>query len=617
MLFGNSTEPSYAGIRVPRLYSGDDAVLTRQVSPQERYRQYNGASRTEAEQRRLNQVLEDKEKEAEAPRNGKLQGAIQGLGGSLAEIFAQNDQRQPLSLPPVMMGEQIPIIDPRWLPRRENGGPVKKNRPYLVGEDGPEVIVPEDDGTVIPNGRRSVDWDLKEILNTDGKAVKLSNTVTPQEETVTETVTETPEPSTADMLRGQVNDIQRRLAKGATKNPDGTTTYGDKQYRKRNALDVLKSAGLGVLQSLASAPPTNDLGALLGRAIGGGAVGGVMGATMNNADEKMQDRMKLAQILPQYQQAAEVEQRNRDAQYKQAQTLELLGRPAQRIREIEARSKAAIDRLNRNADIRAGIAKPVINEAGYIELEYLNSDASGKRRENELLKGADGQPIFVPGEQGLTWIDPLTKKPMQVRAKQTLMPGATIATGNANRQTEADKANAEKYWRTQDINIQNQMKWMSDIKSLMTQAIAADSGIADDTGTRTEMDAKLNEIKALSNSPLPDTDDPSKAQEDRVKRVNKLVDDYNQLQNQFLTNISKTAAGKAKADQIRGVINSMTKPEVLTYEPYKPTMVTGGVGGRYAGQSFPSPEALQKAFPGKSVADIKAIVEGQGGRFLN
>lgn len=296
MLFGNSTEPSYAGIRVPRLYSGDDAVLTRQVSPQERYRQYNGASRTEAEQRRLDQVLE--EKEAEAPRNGKLQGAIQGLGGSLAEIFAQNDQRQPLSLPPVMMGEQIPIIDPRWLPRRENGGPVKKNRPYLVGEDGPEVIVPEDDGTVIPNGRRSVDWDLKEIL-------------APQEETVTETVTETPEPSTADMLRGQVNDIQRRLAKGATKNPDGTTTYGDKQYRKRNALDVLKSAGLGVLQSLASAPPTNDLGALLGRAIGGGAAGGVMGATMNNADEKMADRMKLAQILPQYQQAYGIERQKK------------------------------------------------------------------------------------------------------------------------------------------------------------------------------------------------------------------------------------------------------------------------------------------------------------------
>jgi hypothetical protein len=37
--------------------------------------------------------------------------------------------------------------------------------------------------------------------------------------------------------------------------------------------------------------------------------------------------------------------------------------------------------------------------------------------------------------------------------------------------------------------------------------------------------------------------------------------------------------------------------------------------GRYAGQSFPSPDALQSAFPGKTVAQIKAIVEGQGGSF--
>ena len=404
MLFGNSTEPSYAGIRVPRLYSGDDAVLTRQVSPQERYRQYagtarerllpvvmdeqipikeryrqyNGASRTEAEQRRLDQVLDDKEEgyidedfsgtKAEK-RKQQFKNTIQGMGSDIAALFARNDQRQPLSLPPVMMGEQIPIIDPRWLPRRENGGPVKKNRPYLVGEDGPEVIVPEDDGTVIPNGRRSVDWDLKEIL-------------APQEETVTETVTEkpveTPEPSTADMLRGQVNDIQRRLAKGATKNPDGTTTYGDKQYRKRNALDVLKSAGLGVLQSLASAPPTNDLGALLGRAIGGGAAGGVMGATMNNADEKMQDRMKLAQILPQYQQAYGIER-----QKKADDDLERLR--ATQIRNYNEDNENA--RWGRNIQERA-LAQQEKNRVSREETSRMTAIAG-------ILKNA---PEFIPGD---------------------------------------------------------------------------------------------------------------------------------------------------------------------------------------------------------------------------
>ena len=35
--------------------------------------------------------------------------------------------------------------------RRAEGGPVEKGKPYLVGEEGPEVVVPKEDGTVIPN----------------------------------------------------------------------------------------------------------------------------------------------------------------------------------------------------------------------------------------------------------------------------------------------------------------------------------------------------------------------------------------------------------------------------------------------------------------------------------
>jgi len=35
---------------------------------------------------------------------------------------------------------------------RANGGPVSANRPYLVGEEGPEMFVPGKSGTIIPNG---------------------------------------------------------------------------------------------------------------------------------------------------------------------------------------------------------------------------------------------------------------------------------------------------------------------------------------------------------------------------------------------------------------------------------------------------------------------------------
>lgn len=37
------------------------------------------------------------------------------------------------------------------LPKRAEGGPIESEKPYVVGEDGPEVIVPDQNGTVIPN----------------------------------------------------------------------------------------------------------------------------------------------------------------------------------------------------------------------------------------------------------------------------------------------------------------------------------------------------------------------------------------------------------------------------------------------------------------------------------
>lgn len=36
---------------------------------------------------------------------------------------------------------------------RKDGGSVKRKTPYLVGEEGPEIIVPDSDGVVIPFSR--------------------------------------------------------------------------------------------------------------------------------------------------------------------------------------------------------------------------------------------------------------------------------------------------------------------------------------------------------------------------------------------------------------------------------------------------------------------------------
>jgi hypothetical protein len=45
-----------------------------------------------------------------------------------------------------------PELDQK-LNARAKGGPVKAGKPYLVGEEGPEIVVPKEDGEVIPNDK--------------------------------------------------------------------------------------------------------------------------------------------------------------------------------------------------------------------------------------------------------------------------------------------------------------------------------------------------------------------------------------------------------------------------------------------------------------------------------
>ncbi|MCX6848000.1 MAG: hypothetical protein NTY98_03685 [Verrucomicrobia bacterium] len=59
---------------------------------------------------------------------------------------------QPLGIGSGGMGGPLKLPDPAKKPlARAKGGPVKAGRPYLVGEEGPEIIVPKQSGHVVPN----------------------------------------------------------------------------------------------------------------------------------------------------------------------------------------------------------------------------------------------------------------------------------------------------------------------------------------------------------------------------------------------------------------------------------------------------------------------------------
>ena len=57
---------------------------------------------------------------------------------------------------------------------RAAGGPVRGGMPYLVGEKGPEYIIPKGDGTVIPNHQLGGDTVVHTHIHLDGKEIAVS-----------------------------------------------------------------------------------------------------------------------------------------------------------------------------------------------------------------------------------------------------------------------------------------------------------------------------------------------------------------------------------------------------------------------------------------------------------
>ena len=78
---------------------------------------------------------------------------------TISDFFGESGQSQEPMMPKGFMGgDPLKIIKEftgKNVSTREEGGPIEEGKPYLVGEKGPELIVPSESGNVIPNDEYS------------------------------------------------------------------------------------------------------------------------------------------------------------------------------------------------------------------------------------------------------------------------------------------------------------------------------------------------------------------------------------------------------------------------------------------------------------------------------
>ena len=92
---------------------------------------------------------------------GGVQGEIVTRGVREKDIKEQVDKALEQNVD--VEGEtDVPNIEPR-----AEGGDVVKGQPYLVGEEGPEIFQPDEDGTIIPNDQLLAEGEEEELVLTN------------------------------------------------------------------------------------------------------------------------------------------------------------------------------------------------------------------------------------------------------------------------------------------------------------------------------------------------------------------------------------------------------------------------------------------------------------------
>lgn len=312
----------------------------------------------------------------------------------------------------------------------------------------------------------------------------------------------------------------------------------------------------------------------------------------------------------------------------------IVGERQQRTAAEAARQEATDQSRLRNAQAAKASAEAQ-KQLADIDHQIAVDGLAGKKweklsQDNLLWKhNADGsiEPLIDPETNKqmvdktlVSAKDPVTGETLQVEPNQKLTNSTNLAVGNANRDVQVQTTNANNLYKTQRDNLEAKTKAVEKNMNLRLEAIKAQANILganQEVGTAVDaMSANAATVRQLAdefNNKL----EAGELTEAEANRLQKEIHD--RYDNQFkLQKAADGAIGKVKggADLVRQ-LNKMSVPIPKDLVAPKVQGRSVGTGGKYKGQVFPNIQTLRTAFPGKKDADIKAIVEAQGGRFQN
>jgi hypothetical protein len=181
----------------------------------------------------------------------------------------------------------------------------------------------------------------------------------------------------------------------------------------------------------------------------------------------------------------------------------------------------------------------------------------------EPVTGPNGDQEIDPNAQLYDWTDPFSGKTVRIKGATLANAGATIASGNAQRQQGADQFNASQQLeasKSNATNIINYNKQVMDRLQEMGKSNAdAQAAFTASQGLYTQMEQSAAAMAAIDGQKDPDG----------YAKARKQFDD---VQEKFYQQISKTTAGAQLVNQMSQ--QGVTRPPTVSFSPITSTQVT-------------------------------------------
>lgn len=322
----------------------------------------------------------------------------------------------------------------------------------------------------------------------------------------------------------------------------------------------------------------------IGSALVGWAQGGIGGAiragTDRNYFEKTADDNERARLLPKIGMARDAENFENAQEYKQAQTQGVLQRPILEREKLKARVEAEQQKfVNRTKllEIQArnegGKWKPYVDENGRRWKQYQNDPS---KELEPIVDPITGEQDVDPSSKLYDWTDPYSGKTVQIKGSQLANAGATIATGNAQRQQSADTTNVNNELEAARANATAQNNWYQAENTRRQQALAAAAGnlsnaaeVQGSASLMQEYAAQMQRLTQIIEAGSPDDAQVKAAQND----LSKAEGDYAKALNSFNVSLGKTQQGAMLADSLSK--SSVPRPQLIKANKVKAAQVGG------------------------------------------